>query len=726
MLSDLTGHIERVTYTNEENGYTVARLKVSGRRDLVTVIGHLASPRPGEVIKAKGEWSTHPKYGEQFKIIQYETVVPASVAGMEKYLGSGFIKGIGPVMAKRLVAEFGPQTLEVIDTQSDKLLSVEGIGPKRLEMIRTAWGAQKQIRDLILFLQTHDISAAYAVKIFKQYGSQAVPIIRDNPYQLAEDIFGIGFLTADRMAAKLGLARDSDLRCEAGVMHMLHRLSNAGHVFCPQDELVEHCRELLGVEPPLIAAALDRLAFQQRLIREQLPDKGKKELSTITAVYLAGFHVAETGAASRLRLLAAIPGNLRQMDVESALTWVQERLSLTLAPRQTEAVRAALTHKVLVITGGPGTGKTTIVRAITTIMARLGARIVLAAPTGRAAKRLSESSGLPAKTVHRLLEFSYPRGSFQVNEQRPLDADLIVVDEASMIDVLLMHHLLKAVPRGAVLILVGDVNQLPSVGPGNVLGDIIASGTVPVVELTEIFRQAAGSLIIVNAHRINQGHMPHFKHPQSQTGDFFFIEQDDPEKALEVVLDLVSRRLPVHFGFDPVEDIQVLTPMHRGVVGVAHLNQQLQELLNPRPVALTRAGRHFKVADKVMQVRNNYDKGVFNGDIGRIASLDHELQEAVVTFEGRPVGYDYSDLDELMPAYATSVHKSQGSEYPAVVLPLVTQHYMLLQRNLLYTAVTRGKRLVVIVGSKRALGLAVKNDKTQRRYTGLRTRLEMR
>jgi len=721
MLSDLTGHIERVTYTNEENGYTVARLKVSGRRDLVTVVGHLAAPRPGEVIKARGEWSTHPKYGEQFTIKQYETLVPASVAGMEKYLGSGFIKGVGPVMARRLVEKFGAQTLEVIETESDRLLAVEGIGPKRLGMIRTAWSDQKQIRDLILFLQSHDISSTYAIKIFKNYGTRAIATIQENPYQLAEDIYGIGFVTADRMAAKLGLARDSDLRCEAGMMHLLHHQSNAGHVFVPQEELLRLGQELLEVDGALIGAALDRLAFQQRIVREEVAGEG--EAGPLTAVYLAGFHLAETSLASRLRLLAAIPGNLRRLEVDKAVSWVQEHLSLTLAPRQEEAVRAALTNKVLVITGGPGTGKTTIVRAIITIMSRLGAQMVLAAPTGRAAKRLSEASGLPAKTIHRLLEFSYQKGSFQVNERRPLDADLIVVDEASMIDVLLMHHLLKAVPRGAILILVGDVNQLPSVGPGSVLKDIIAAGIVPVVELTEIFRQAADSLIIVNAHRINQGQMPLIKPPEKDAGDFFVIEQDDPDKALEVVLELVGRRIPARFGFDPVEEIQVLTPMHRGVVGAANLNHRLQELLNPNPVALTRGGRHFKLGDKVMQMRNNYDKGVFNGDIGRLTALDAELQEATVTFEGRPVLYDFPELDEIMPAYATSVHKSQGSEYPAVVLPLVTQHYLLLQRNLLYTAVTRGKRLVVIVGSKRALSLAVKNNKTQRRYTGLRQRL---
>jgi exodeoxyribonuclease V alpha subunit len=721
MLVELRGQIERITFYNEENGFTVAQLRVRGQRQLVTIVGHLMSPKPGEGLQLQGEWSLHPKYGEQFKFVEHETLFPATVSGMEKYLASGFIKGIGPVMAQRLVRHFGGETFEIIGSQIDRLAEVAGIGPKRLDIIRRAWEEQKQIREVMLFLQTHGISAAYAPKIFKQYGTQAVTVMQENPYQLATDIFGIGFLTADRMAAKLGFEKDNPVRLEAGLLYTLQNLSNDGHVFYPLGSLLMKSREILEADQELIGQALSRLAFRQEIMVEEPWDREAGEDER--AVYLTGFYLAETHAAKRLKMLLQAQQNLPFVDPAKALEWVQQRLGLTLALQQAEAVTMSLRNKVLIITGGPGTGKTTIINAILKIWGRLGVNMMMAAPTGRAAKRMSEVTGQEAKTIHRLLEYSQQKGGFQVSENRTLPCDLLIIDEASMVDILLLHHLLKAVPRGATLILVGDANQLPSVGPGNVFRDLLVSGAIPVVELTEIFRQAQESLIIVNAHRINRGEMPVWKAGPDKLADFYFIEQDEPQDVLKVILELVHERIPKRFGFDPVEEIQVLTPMHRGVVGSATLNQALQQELNPGGNGLDRGGRVYKVNDKVMQLKNNYDKEVFNGDIGRIVKIDQELQEMVIAFDNREVTYDFSELDEIVLAYAISVHKSQGSEYAAVVMPLVTQHYMLLQRNLIYTAVTRGKKLVILVGAKKALAMGIKNDKTRKRYTNLWRRL---
>jgi exodeoxyribonuclease V alpha subunit len=721
MIVELRGQIERITFYNEENGFSVAQLRVRGHRQLVTIVGHLMSPKPGEGLRLQGEWSLHPKYGEQFKFVEHETLFPATVAGMEKYLASGFIKGIGPVMAQRLVKHFGGETFEIIGSQIDRLAEVAGIGPKRLDIIRRAWEEQKQIREVMLFLQTHGISAAYAPKIFRQYGNQAVTVMQENPYQLATDIFGIGFLTADRMAAKLGFEKDNPVRLEAGLLYTLQNLSNDGHVFYPLGALLMKSREILEADQELIGQALSRLAFRQEIMVEEPWDREAGEDER--AVYLTGFYLAETHAAKRLKMLLQAQQNLPFVDPAKALEWVQQRLGLTLAPQQAEAVTMSLRNKVLIITGGPGTGKTTIINAILKIWGRLGVNMMMAAPTGRAAKRMSEVTGQEAKTIHRLLEYSQQKGGFQVSENRTLPCDLLIIDEASMVDILLLHHLLKAVPRGATLILVGDANQLPSVGPGNVFRDLLVSGAIPVIELTEIFRQAQESLIIVNAHRINRGEMPVWKAGPDKLADFYFIEQDEPQDVLKVILELVHERIPKRFGFDPVEEIQVLTPMHRGVVGSATLNQALQQELNPGGNGLDRGGRVYKVNDKVMQLKNNYDKEVFNGDIGRIVKIDPELQEMVIAFDNREVTYDFSELDEIVLAYAISVHKSQGSEYAAVVMPLVTQHYMLLQRNLIYTAVTRGKKLVILVGAKKALAMGIKNDKTRKRYTNLWRRL---
>ena len=581
MLTDLKGRIERITYTSEESGFTIAKVKVSGQRDLVTVVGNLIAPSPGEIIHMRGEWTRHPKYGEQFKIDEYHSVAPATIHGIQKYLGSGLIKGIGPVMAGRIVAKFGLETLEVIEFHAERLAEVDGIGKKRVGVIREAWEAQKEIREVMIFLQSHGVSSGYAAKIFKQYGKRSIEVVRQNPYRLAVDIFGIGFLSADRIAENLGIAKDAEIRVEAGILYVLHQLSEDGHVYFPYEPLVEKCREILGVERETVVKSLASVALDKRIVLEDLNNELGALKENHKAVYLSAFHVSETSSAERLKTLLRSPKSLRQIDSAKAVEWVQERLSITLARKQIEAVRCAAENKMMVVTGGPGTGKTTIVHAILKIFSRLGARILLAAPTGRAARRMNETTGHEAKTIHRLLEYSLQKGGFQRNEQRTLECDLLVVDEASMIDTILMHHLLKAVPAGATLILVGDSNQLPSVGPGNVLGDIIGSGTLPVVELREIFRQAEESLIIVNAHRINQGLFPLTKSGGCGVEDFYFIEQEDPDAVLNLILDLARERLPKRFGLDPVNDIQVIAPMHKGTVGTANLNAELQRVLNP-------------------------------------------------------------------------------------------------------------------------------------------------
>ncbi|MFP4347867.1 MAG: ATP-dependent RecD-like DNA helicase [Thermodesulfobacteriota bacterium] len=722
MLEDLHGQIERITYTNEENGYTVAKVKIRGRRDLVTVVGNLMSPMPGEIIAMKGEWANHPRYGEQFKLTSYRTSVPATVYGIRKYLGSGLIKGVGPRIAERIVRKFGEKTLDVIEENIDHLTAVEGIGAKRIAMISRAWQDQKEIREVMLFLQSHGVSSGYATKIFKQYAERSIEVVRENPYRLATDIFGIGFVTADRIAEKLGFAKDSPLRAEAGILYVLNQLAEEGHVYYPYIPLIQKCREILDVERSILEDAFGRIESDKKIRIEDLNQDLDAFVPDHKAVYLTQFHVCEVGIARRLKILLNVPAGLSHPDPEAALSRVQKRLAIRLAEHQAGAVRSALAQKVMVITGGPGTGKTTIINAILKILSAMEAKVFLAAPTGRAAKRMSETTGHPARTIHRLLEFSPAKGAFEKNYEHPLDCDVLIVDEASMIDTVLMHHLLKAVPAVASLILVGDVNQLPSVGAGNVLEDIIASGAVPVAALTEIFRQARESRIIVNAHRINRGRMPVYD-VNSPENDFFFIQKEEPEAVLDILLRLVGERIPRRFGYDPVDDVQVLTPMHKGRVGAGNLNAELQGALNPEGEAVVRGHRTYRVGDKVMQIRNNYEKEVFNGDIGRIIRILADLQEVVIRYDGRDLIYEYSDLDEVVLAYAVSVHKAQGSEYPVVVMPVLIQHYMLLQRNLIYTAVTRGRELVVLVGTRKALAIAVKNDRTRQRYTRLRHRL---
>ncbi|HAM52350.1 MAG TPA: ATP-dependent RecD-like DNA helicase [Nitrospiraceae bacterium] len=722
MTIEIKGQLERITYHNEENAFTIAKMRVGGRHDLVTVVGNLPSVSPGEVLKLKGEWHNHPKFGEQFKITSYESVVPATVKGIEKYLGSGLIKGIGPVMAKRLVTKFGLETLQVIETDTKRMAEVDGIGDKRIEMIKKAWDDQKEIREVMVWLQGNGVSPTYGAKIYKQYGKESVQIVQQNPYRLASDIFGVGFITADKIAKNIGIAKESQVRAEAGILYVLHQLSDDGHVYYPYEPLVEECKKILGVERDIIVKAFGKIATDKKIIIEDLNTEDFKENNK--AVYLVKFHVAEVGIASRLKALTVIPKTLRSFDRDKAIDWVQQELKIQLAENQKLAVREAIEKKVMVVTGGPGTGKTTIINSIIRIYKKLDKKVLLAAPTGRAAKRMSEATGHQAKTIHRLLEFSPKEGGFKKNEDSPLEADLVVIDETSMVDTILMYHLLKAVPKEATLILVGDIDQLPSVGAGNVLKDTIDSGAIPTVRLNEIFRQAKESMIIVNAHRINSGEMPLVVHHGSHPQDFYFFQMEEPEKALEKIIELAKDKIPQKFGFKPIDDIQVLTPMHRGVVGSANLNTELQKHLNASQDELVRGGMTLKVGDKVMQIRNNYDKEIFNGDIGKITRIDREQQEIIVNYDGRAVPYEYTELDEIVHAYAVSVHKSQGSEYPVVVIPILTQHYMLLQRNLIYTGITRGKKLVVLVGTKKALAIAIKNNKPQKRYTLLRERLK--
>ncbi len=683
-LSEIHCQVERITFCNEENGFTIAKVKVKGEKELVTVVGALPGVNPGEVLEVLGEWGNHPKFGSQFKAVKFKSVMPATAAGIEKYLGSGLIKGIGPIMAGRLVKHFKETTLDIIESHPERLEEVEGIGKKRVQMIKTAWDAQKEIREVMIFLQGQGVSSTYAAKIFKQYGQGAIKVVQENPYRLAADIFGIGFKTADKIAGNLGIDKNSEVRAEAGILYVLQELADEGHVYYPYEPLIEKSKQILEVENEIIVKGLAQLFQEKRIVLEDLNDSKTDFVPNNKAVYLSGYHLAEKSIAQNLRALLGTPSNLRRIEEDKAVDWVQKRLAIQLSEKQMWGVKVAVTKKVMVLTGGPGTGtgKTTIIKAILEIFRRLTNRIVMGAPTGRAAKRMSETTGWEAKTLHRVLEWSPKEMGFKKDQDHPLDADVVIVDEASMIDNLLMYHFLKAVPKSAVLILVGDVNQLPSVGAGNVLKDIISSGAVPVVELQEIFRQALGSLIITNAHRINRGEFPQIP-AKGELRDFYFIQKETPEEIAATILELVTQKIPARFQKDPVDDIQVLTPMHRGAIGGENLNKILQEALNKSPIVLTRGTRTYKPGDKVMQIKNDYDREVFNGDIGRILEIDFEEQKVTVGFDGRSVNYDFSDLNELVPAYAVSIHKSQGSEYPVVVIPLHTSHYVLLQRNLI-------------------------------------------
>jgi exodeoxyribonuclease V alpha subunit len=739
-METLEGLVERITFFNAENGYSVLKLApVHGRRslrpedDLVTVVGNLPEVTPGEHLRLMGQWTTHADYGKQFKADRCEQVLPATVEGIRRYLGSGLIKGIGPRTADKIVGTFGVETLTVIDTQPERLREVPDIGRKRYELIAAAWEAQKAVKEVMVFLQGHGVSAGLAVKIYKHYGDGALKVVQTDPYRLARDIWGIGFKTADKIAQALGLPTDAPARVEAGTVYALNELADDGHVYAPQAHLIQTAVELLGVSADLLPAALDRLEADGRLRREILPAAPGAEAAPAhePAVYLTPFYQAEVNAAARLKTLLTSASRVREFagaDWEWLFAKVVERADAggeapaALSEEQRQAVQTALTQKVCVLTGGPGTGKTTTLRAIIRLLELKQHPVALASPTGRAAKRLSEATGRPAQTLHRLLGFS-PLEGFTYNEQQRLPAHFVVVDEVSMLDLILFNNLLKAIDPAAHLLLVGDVDQLPSVGAGDVLRDIVGCGQVPVIRLTQIFRQTADSHIIVNAHRVNQGQVPLF---DKDARDFFLFPEDDPDKAADWVVEVVANRIPKKFGLDPLEQVQVLAPMHRGVVGVANLNVRLQAALNPpAPGKAERAlgGRMFREGDRLMQQRNNYQKEVFNGDIGRLRVVDPENQTLTVDFDGRPVIYEWLEADELLQAYAVSIHKAQGSEFPAVVVPLLTQHYMMLQRNLLYTAITRAKRLCVLVGMRRAIAIAVHNDKVAERWSGLATRL---
>ena len=713
------GLLERISYHNEENDFVVAKLREKEKKELTTIVGNLSGINPGESLKLTGKWVQNKRFGEQFQVETFEVTVPATLLGIQKYLASGLIKGIGSIMSERIVEKFGLHTLEVIEKKPERLSEVEGIGPKRISMIIKAWVEHKEIKEIMIFLQGHGVSAAYSAKIYKQYGDQSIEIVRENPYRLAHDIYGVGFITADKIAQNLGIDRNSLIRAKAGLIYILNQLTEEGHVYYPESQLIHKAKEILSVDEEIIILAVKELSKEKELFLEDLDPDGN-----LKAVYLAPFHVAETGAGQMLMNLNESPSNIRPIHPEKAIEWVQQKLNIELARRQEEAILLAATSKVLIITGGPGTGKTTLITAILRIFQQLKLRILLAAPTGRAAKRMNEATGWEAKTIHRLLEYSPRKGGFKRDQDDPLEADVVIIDETSMVDTLLMYHLLKAIPFDAHLILVGDVDQLPSVGPGNVLKDIIKSGRFTVVRLTEIFRQAQESMIVVNAHKVNQGQLPVLKEiDKPEKTDFQFIQEEDPEKILQNILDLCSETIPRQFKFHPLREIQVLAPMHKGIIGVANLNIELQKRLNPGQPGITHGAWNFRIGDKVMQIVNNYDKDVFNGDIGLISKIDPEEREVVIDFDGRLVTYDYSDLDEVVLAYAVSVHKSQGSEYPVVILPVVTQHYMLLQRNLIYTGITRAKKLVIMIGTKKALAIAIRNNKPQRRYTLLSERL---
>ena len=708
----ISGLIERVTFHNDDSGFCVLRVKAKGQRDDVTVVGSLPSVTAGEWLTAEGWWVRDKQHGLQFKATILKTVPPTTTEGIERYLGSGLVKGIGPILAKKLVGRFGADVLTVIETRPSELYLVHGIGPKRRERIAQAWKEAKQVREIMLFLHSHGVGTSRAVRIFKAYGEQAIEKVRGNPYALAKDIHGIGFATADQIAQKLGIPRDSINRTKAGIDHALLEATSGGHCALPLGKLKFAAVKLLEVPEPTVEQALSQMLSGDSLLLEEVEGE--------PLVFLPHLRKAEEGIAMRIRRLAEGQPLYPPIEFEKAIAWCEKRTGKTLAPSQREALKTVLSSRVVVITGGPGVGKTTLVNSILMILRAKNVKCLLCAPTGRAAKRLAETTGMEAKTIHRLLEIDPATGRFNRNEAHPLSCGLLVVDETSMVDVPLMHSLLRAVPSQAGLILVGDVDQLPSVGPGTALHDLIESGVVPTVRLTEVFRQAADSRIITNAHRIRRGQMPDV-HGAERESDFHFVERNEPEKIAATLVKLARERIPQRFGFDPIRDVQVLCPMNRGSLGVRELNTALQQVLNPaqagEPVA-ERFGWRFQMRDKVIQTENDYDKDVFNGDIGTIESIDTVDQEVTIRFDERRVTYDFGELDEVSLAYAVTIHKSQGSEFPAVVIPLATQHYMLLQRNLIYTGITRGKKLVVLVGQKKALAIAVHNDRPQRRYSG--------
>ena len=739
--------VERITYQNPENGYSVLKCRVKDYSELVPVIGNMIDANVGSVLVCDGNWKVDAKYGRQFVAENWEETLPATVYGMEKYLGSGLIKGVGPKFAKKIVQKYGVDTFAVIEDNVEVLVEIEGIGKKRVQMIAESWERQKEVKNIMLFLQDHQVSTSYAAKIYKQYGNDSISVMKENPYKLADDIWGIGFKTADQIAMKLGFGKESYVRLRSGLMYTLSELSNDGHVFAEKQQLIDKASELLEASPETVIMTMDDMLQKEELILEKNIIRTDENGNSVTAIYLPPFYYAEVGVAGKLKKLASSPAGDKlytrlmearknsgnealSVDIEA----IQQKTHMEYDEVQADAIRTAATAKVMVLTGGPGTGKTTTTHGIISAYKAYGLRILLAAPTGRAAKRMTEATGLEAKTIHRLLECKPPEG-YQKNEENPLEGDVLIVDECSMIDIVLMNSLLKAIPPTMRLIMVGDIDQLPSVGAGNVLRDIIDSGSFPVVRLTRIFRQAQTSRIIMNAHRINEGKMPDISNGKNT--DFFFIENEDAEGCVPRIVKLVQENLPNYYHVEPSQ-IQVLTPMQRGVVGATNLNLSLQEALNPPEhdifmrgrgkvtmpkECLRRSGYAFRADDKVMQIKNNYDKEVFNGDIGIIESVNETDRTLKVNFDGRSIEYDVTELDELVHAYATTIHKAQGSEYPIVVMPIMMNHFVMLQRNLIYTGITRAKKVLVIVGTKKALAYAVKNVTVTKRNTLLKERL---
>lgn len=695
--------VERITYQNAENGYTVLKCAAKNYKDLVTVVGTMPDTHVGSVLSLEGMWKMDSRYGRQFSVEKFEETLPATVYGMEKYLGSGLIKGVGPKFAKRIVAKFGKDTLDIIEKNPDALIEVEGIGKVRVERIKNSWQEQREIKNIMLFLQSHEVSTSHATKIFKTYGNKSIQIVQENPYRLADDIWGIGFKTADRIAEKLGFEKERFIRLRSGILYALNKLSEDGHCFAVREQLIQKAKELLEMDIPELEITLDEMIRSEDVIRYE------------EAIYLPPFYYSETGCAKRLiRLLEE--KKKTEVDTEKIVQTVIQNSKIFYDEIQTKAIRTAVISKVMILTGGPGTGKTTTTMGMISALKMMGYHILLAAPTGRAAKRMAETTGMEAKTIHRLLEYKMPDG-YQRNEEHPLEGDVLILDECSMVDIILMYNLLKAIPERMSLILVGDTDQLPSVGAGNVLKDLIASGILPVIRLTRIFRQAQGSRIIMNAHRINRGEAIDIR--GGKDSDFFFAQKETNEEIVDTLVRYCTKNLPNYYHADPFREIQVLTPMQKGICGAANLNQLLQEAMNPSNLFLRRGGTQYRLGDKVMQIRNNYDKEVFNGDIGTISKVDMEEQELAVCYDGRDVAYDISELDELTLAYAVTIHKSQGSEYPIVVMPFTMSHFVMLQRNLLYTGVTRAKKILVLIGEKKAVYYAIGNEKTTRRNTKL-------
>ncbi len=708
----LQGVVENIVYRNEENGYTVCRVKADQHPDPVTVVGNSVSVWVGETLRAEGSWLRHPRHGFQFQADSLTCIAPHSAKGIERYLASGMIRGIGKVMAKRLVAHFGADTLRIIEKESQRMEEIEGIGSVLRRRIKDSWNEQRGIRDIMIFLQGHGIGTAQAARIYRQYGSDAIALVRTNPYRLCADVWGIGFKTADSVAMSLGIPEDSIIRARAGIVYVMRTLSEEGHCYCTEAELLLYAEQLLGITIEILGEALQAECAGTWLTREE------------DRIYLTSLYCEERTIASRLTSLLHHPPAFKPIQAAKAVAWAAEQMHIDFAPRQRLALEMALDSKVAIITGGPGVGKTTIIRALVDVYRRRKLQIYLAAPTGRAARRMSEATSHEAVTIHRLLRFMPQTSAFEYNRDNPLEGDCLILDEVSMMDVSLMAALVEALPDQMTLILVGDIDQLPSVGPGNVLRDLIHAGVIPCEALQTIFRQETGGHIVRNAHRINQGEKLELPDPSVGLSDFYFLPSDAPDEVLQRMLDLVTHRIPQRFHLDPLADIQVLSPMRRGQLGTDNLNAILQETLNPSGPQLERFGRIYRERDRVMQIRNNYDKEVFNGDIGSIAHVDTEEQQLVVNMDGRRIAYDFAEMDELVHAYAGTIHKSQGSEYPAVVLLIATQHFKLLQRNLLYTGVTRGRQLVCIIGSYKALYMAIANNEMRQRRTTLKQRLQ--